>query len=211
MAEFALDFEKALLRLDRTAAEDVLRRAWTGPDRLRAVEQVVSSSLERIGASWERGDVALSQVYMSGRICEELVDAVLPASDPNRKSQPRIAVAVLEDHHALGKRMVYSCLRASGYELKDYGQGVTVDDALARVRADGIQLLLLSTLMLSSALRVKELTRRIRLEKLPVRVLVGGAPFLFDEQLWQEVGADAMGRYAADAVSLVHRLSESAP
>ena len=36
-----------------------------------------------------------------------------------------------------------------------------------------------------------------------VRVIVGGAPFLFDDKLWREVGADAMGRNAAEAVALV--------
>lgn len=36
-----------------------------------------------------------------------------------------------------------------------------------------------------------------------VRLRGGGAPFLFDENLWREVGADAMGRNAAEAVTLV--------
>jgi len=39
-----------------------------------------------------------------------------------------------------------------------------------------------------------------------IKVVVGGAPFLFDEELWREVGADAMGRSASDAVAIVERL-----
>jgi methanogenic corrinoid protein MtbC1 len=35
---------------------------------------------------------------------------------------------------------------------------------------------------------------------------VGGAPFLFDDRLWQEVGADAMGKSASDVVAIVERL-----
>ncbi len=209
--ELALEFEQALLGLDRWAAAQILDRAATGPQRVSRLEQVVGTTLERIGRRWESGDVALSQIYMSGRICEELVDAVMPARELNRKPQPRLALAVLEDHHALGKRIVYSCLRAAGYELRDYGLGVTVDDLVARVRTDGVELLLVSTLMLPSALRVGALTRRLKEEKLQVRVVVGGAPFLFDHRLWQEVGAAAMGRSAADAVALVRQFSESAP
>ena len=41
------------------------------------MEKLVVPALERIGAGWEQGRVALSQVYMSGRICEELVDTLL--------------------------------------------------------------------------------------------------------------------------------------
>lgn len=204
--EVTREFEEALLRLDRSAASAVLQRAG-GPDRVVALEQIVCEALERVGAGWERGEVALSQVYMAGRICEELIDQVLPPGAPERKDQPRMAVAVLEDHHALGKRIVYACLRAAGFELADYGQGLTPEDLLARVRRDGIELLLVSTLMLPAALRVGELVRRVREERLPVRVVVGGAPFLFDEQLWREVGADAMGRNAAEAIALAQRFS----
>jgi len=37
---------------------------------------------------------------------------------------------------------------------------------------------------------------------------VGGAPFIFDPNLWQEVGADAMGRNAADAIKLLQKYEE---
>jgi methanogenic corrinoid protein MtbC1 len=36
-----------------------------------------------------------------------------------------------------------------------------------------------------------------------VRIAVGGAPFLLDPELWCEVGADAGGRSAADAVTIL--------
>ncbi len=209
--EAARAFEEALLCLDRSAAEHLLRREASGAAGFAGVERLVTESLGRIGEKWERGEAALSQIFMGGRICEELVDALLPPGGAARQPQPRTAIAVLEDHHALGKRIVYSCLRASGFELVDFGVGVTVDDALTRCRADGIELLLLSTLMLPAALRVKELTRRLREEPLPVRVVVGGAPFLFDEQLWREVGAHAMGRSAADAITLVRAAASPRP
>ena len=146
--------------------------------------------------------MALSQVYMSGRICEELVEQVLPPSDPDRKHQPRSAIVVLCDYHMLGKRIVYSQMRASGFELFDYGR-MDVDELVERALADQIRVLLISVLMLPSALKVKQVCARLKAAGAPIRIAVGGAPFLFDDRLWQEVGADAMGHNAADAVSLV--------
>lgn len=102
-----------------------------------------------MGAAWDDGSVALSQVYMSGRFCEQLVERVLPPSDPERKHQPRSAIVVLNDYHLLGKRIVYSMMRASGFELFDYGR-MDVDQVLAQVRADRIRVLLISVLMLPS-------------------------------------------------------------
>lgn len=81
--------------------------------------------------------LALSQVYMSGRFCEELVEEVLPPSDPDRKHQPRSAIAVLNDFHLLGKRIVYAMLRASGFELFDYGR-LDVEGLVQRALEDRV-------------------------------------------------------------------------
>jgi len=200
-------FADALEKLDRIGAERVFNQALSQLTPIQTIENVVVPALDRIGLAWEQGDVALSQIYMSGRICEELVDRVLPPSDPDRKHQPRSAIVVLSDYHMLGKRIVYSVMRASGFELFDYGR-MDVDQLVERALADKIRVLLISVLMLPSALKVGEVCARLKAAGAPVKVAVGGAPFLFDAKLWQEVGADAMGASAADAVAIVQRWME---
>ncbi len=196
------EFEQALLMLDRLATKRISAEASRCLSPLEFVEKVVVPALERVGEGWENGTVALSQVYMSGRICEEVVDTLLPSSAPERKDQPKMAVAVFEDHHLLGKRIVYTMLRASGFELMDYGH-MKIEGLIQRVKDDGIQMLLLSTLMLPSALRIKDVRDRLNGD---VKIVVGGAPFRFDNQLWQEVGADAMGKSASDAVKIINQI-----
>jgi methanogenic corrinoid protein MtbC1 len=200
------EFERALLSLDRLAARRLLIEAGEHSQSVQQIEQVVVPALERIGDGWEKGNIALSQVYMSGRICEDLVDEILPPSDPKRKNQPKMAIAVLEDHHVLGKRIVYSALRAAGYDLADYGPGISTADLVTQTLHDQIEILLISTLMLRSALQVKMITTQLAAAGANTKVIVGGAPFLFDAQLWQAVGADAMGRNASDAITVVHKV-----
>ena len=192
-------FQEALQALDKVTADRLFNEALATMTPIEVVERMVVPALEGIGQAWQEGSVALSQVYMSGRFCEELIERVLPPSDPDRKHQPRSAVVVLSDYHMLGKRIVYSLMRASGFELFDYGR-MDVAELVQRAQADGIRVLLISVLMLPSALKVREV--RAALDP-SIKIAVGGAPFLFDEQLWQEVGADAMGRSAADAVRIV--------
>lgn len=195
-------FQASLESLDRVEAAAIIEKAVAVHTPIQAIEQMVVPALQRIGEAWERGEVALSQVYMSGRICEELVERVLPPSDPDRKHQPRSAIVALSDFHMLGKRIVYSQMRASGFELFDYGR-MDVDELVERVAADKIRVLLISVLMLPSALKIGDVCRRLHALEAPPRVIVGGAPFLFDPNLWREVGADAMGRNATEAVTLV--------
>ena len=204
MHELVTPFKKALLALDRVEADLLFTRAQGTLSPISAVEQVVVPALVQVGADWESGLVALSQVYMSGRFCEDLVEKVLPPSDPDRKHQPRSAIVVLNDYHLLGKRIVYSVMRASGFELFDYGR-MDVDELVARAIEDKIRVLLISVLILPSALKVKAVCARLKAARPDIRIVVGGAPFQFDRELWQELGADAMGASAADAVTIVER------
>jgi methanogenic corrinoid protein MtbC1 len=200
-----LPFEQALLSLDRLEAKRIVQ-AIGDPDQLhRVIETLVVPALEHLGEQWETGRIALSQIYMSGRICEELVDQLLPPASLNRNRQPKTAIAVLEDYHLLGKRIVYSTLRASGFDLLDYGQQ-DVQSLAAQVQRDQVQILLLSTLMLPSALRVKRV--REKLGAYPLKIVVGGAPFRFDPQLWKEVGANATSPSASGVVQLMKTLTE---
>ncbi len=194
----------ALLAVDRVRAGRIVKDSCISGSPVTCVETLIVPALEEIGRRWEDGTVALSQVYMSGRICEEIVDVMLPPGDPKRINQPRMAIAVFEDHHTLGKRIVVSVLRAGGYELTDYGHGINADDLVKQVTRDRIRILLISTLMLPAAVRAKEAIAQIKKALPKTKVIVGGAPFNFDPSLWQEVGADAMGRTATDTLEIVN-------
>lgn len=207
MNNMSQQFEQALMALNRLAARNLIEMAVVDIPALKLVDQVVVPALTRIGNRWASGEADLSQVYMSGRICEELVDRLLPPGDPQRKEQPPMAIAALDDYHLLGKRIVYAVLRAAGFAVKDYGR-VTADEVIVRVKADRIKVLLLSTLMLNSALHVAKVVDDIKAAGLDVKVVVGGAPFNFDDQLWREVKADATAVSAAEVVDLVNAIME---
>lgn len=195
-------FVEALLAMDRLGAQQILATLAKSERRIRAIERLIVPALEQVGARWERGDLSLAQVYMSGRICEELVDALLPLAPVQRSSQPTLGLAVLDDYHMLGKRMVAATLRAGGYTFRDYGQ-IDLASLVSSMSADQIEVLLISVLMLPSALRIRELRRQLDLAGRTPLIIVGGAPFRFDDQLWLEVGADAMGRTSADVLPLL--------
>jgi methanogenic corrinoid protein MtbC1 len=209
MAEIDEEFVRALLSLNRLAAKRIVAEVSGMLTPLEIAEGMIVKALERIGEGWQQGNVALSQVYMSGRICEELMDELLPPGAPDRKNRPPMAIATLEDYHLLGKRIVYSVLRAGGFDLKDYGR-VTVDEAVRRAGEDHLRVLLISTLMLPSALHVHDLVVRLKSALPDMKVVVGGAPFLFDPELWREVGADAMGSSASDAADIIERITGGA-
>lgn len=55
------------------------------------------------------------------------VEKYMDKINVNIKKDLRIGIGVLLDHHVLGKQIVYSILRISGYDVLDFGQGLSVD------------------------------------------------------------------------------------
>ena len=196
---------QALLSLDRLGVEGLLASPASPAPAVQRAETLIVPALERIGKWWEEGRVALSQVYMSSRLCEEVMLARQPALPPGQAAPSTMAIAVLEDYHLLGSRLVYSVLRASGFELLSYGRQ-DMQGLVGRVKTDGIKTLLVSVLMLHSALRIRELRARLNNADCPVRLVVGGAPFRLDPELWREVGADATAPDAAGAPAALRNL-----
>jgi methanogenic corrinoid protein MtbC1 len=202
---FRDDLERALLSFDREAAQQIINRAVLIGNPVEIAGELITQTLKKFGDGWEKGKLSLSQVYMSGVICEQIIDTILPPSSPVRKDQPKMAIAVFEDYHILGKRIIYSVLRASGFELTDLGGGLDAVRLSGIVKKEKIKILLLSVLMLPSALRIKELKER--LSGTGVKIVVGGAPFRFDEELWKEVGADYYGKDSSEAIDIVTNLT----
>lgn len=206
MADEALSRQlfDALLTMDRIGAEGLLRHCADGQTSVLPVEGLISQALDTIGQGWERGDVSLAQVYMSARMAQELLGPYMP--DSRAADTGGRALLVLEDQHLLGARIVRSVMACAGLAPADWG-AMSTPDAIRRIKLERPSIVLVSTLMLRSALQVGKLTAAIRAEGLETRVIVGGAPFRFDPLLWSEVGADAMGTTSSDAVGLVKNLS----
>ena len=196
---------EALLTLDHAELSAVLQE-HCGPDatdRIRLADELIAPALLSIGDDWDRGEVALSQVYMAGRMMERALDRQLPPAPP-RPGAPRVGIGVLEDHHALGKRIVAAVLNSAGYEVVDLGNGLGPAAMVERAVEHDVDILMISVLMLNRALHVSEVRAQLRSRGLErPAVVVGGAPFVHDPDLFRRVGADACGKTAADALRYV--------
>jgi monomethylamine corrinoid protein len=201
--------ERALLDLDHVGARRILGTVGNGVLTAATLDSLVAPVLVRLGDAWGRGDVALSQVYMSGRMCERLINSLDLESIRLRADQPRIAIGVLEDAHVLGEQIVLQMLRSAGYAVHDLGIRLTVNDIVNAVRRHQIEVLVLSVLMLRSALRISEVRERLAQEGLATAIVVGGAPFRFDPSLASEIGVNYAGITASDILPIMAQIERA--
>ncbi|MEI6132263.1 MAG: cobalamin-dependent protein [Bacillota bacterium] len=199
---------EALININRIKANALFEKTFAESKDLALLEEVSVLALKEIGQGWESGEYSLSQVYMSGIICEELLGKFLPMSGVGEKPSPKMAIVVLKDYHSLGKKIVKSVLHAGGYKVMDFGQGLDVETIAEKTVENDIEILLVSTLMITSALQVMKLKERLKSLGSNAKIVAGGAPFRLDTELWEKVGADADGKNATDIIGVVEALFE---
>lgn len=145
--------------------------------------------LNKIGDLWESDKLSLTQLYMSGVICSEVIDSY-DIETTIISSSLKIAIGVIKDVHTLGKKIIYSNLKSQGFNITDIGSRLSPEDILKIVKENDYDLLLLSALMHGSALYVKNVVELFEKNNIKIPIIVGGAPFRLDEELYKTVSAD---------------------
>lgn len=137
---------------------DGLAATRTGDDAIAALgldvfaDRILMPTLDEMGTRWESGRASLAEVYIAGRISNAVLEKHVAPSDLTTRDAP-VAVASLDDDHVLGKNLVLAALRAAGLPVRDLGT-LDVRSLADKARDDGFGLVLVSTLMLRSALHV---------------------------------------------------------
>ncbi|MBI3977362.1 MAG: cobalamin B12-binding domain-containing protein [Chloroflexi bacterium] len=201
------DFLPALRSADLGRARSLVQEALArGLPAQRVLDQVVVAGLAALGQGWEDGSVSLTQVYMGGRIAEQLVSGLLPQGAQPSAPWGKVVIGTLGDYHGLGQRIVAAYLSAAGAQVVSLGLGVEPETFVRRAREEEADLIAISVLMYVSARRVRRVRELLDQEPRPVPLLVGGAPFNQDSRLWQQVGATAVGGNPVAAVTIARRL-----
>lgn len=208
VAKYRIELEGALLSNNAQVARDIVLTKMSKMPPMDRVQKVITPVLEEIGTRWWKGEAALAQIFFSSKVCEEMVIRLLEEKTMELQRTPKIAVATLEDYHQLGSKVVRMSIQSTGQKVADYGR-MDVAGLADMVCKNGIDYLLVSTLMLRSALKVEELKKTIDAKKCSTKIIVGGAPFRFDWNLWRKVNADFTASSPLLALEYIRREEES--
>lgn len=209
-------YTEAIYDTDRDRAVQVVRDALAeGVSPEDIVFGVVTPSLEMMVKAISESETAnLAQHFLASQIGAEITEEMMARF----RQAPRMAGCVVigtsqGDFHGLGKRIVAGCLKASLVEVIDLGVNVTperfVDEAVSR----NAQVIAISSMMVHTArgengcLGVRRILRERGLED-RIKVVVGGAPYRYDPELYRTVHADAWAENGIAAGEVVARFIE---
>lgn len=192
-------YYEAVLDTDRDAALQVIHDAVTeGVTPEDIVFKVVIPAMNRTMKAVAGGhDVNLAQHYMTAQISSEVVDEMITRFEEKQSATGCVVIGTAEgDLHTLGKRIVTGCLKTMMIEVFDLGVNVAPERFVAAAIEHDAQVIGISAMMAHTAKgetgcrMVRQILRERGLEG-RFKIIVGGAPYLFDSELYKRVGADA--------------------
>lgn len=199
-------YNEAVYETDKEAAFDVVNIALEqGMSAEEIVFKVVIPAVEEMMSLIVKDpDANLAQHFMTAQIAAEVTEKMLLLFKSPPESIGCIVMGTAAgDLHSLGKRIVMGCLKALMVEVIDLGVNVSAQKFVDAAIEHNAQVIGISAMMVHTAMgehgcsEVRQLLHERGLED-KIKIIVGGAPYRFDDNLYKNVGADA---WAADGVS----------
>ena len=159
-------------------------------------------------------NASLAQHFMTAQISDKVTAEMVARFKGTPRIRGRVVIGNAQgDLHALGKRIVIGCLKARMLEVKDLGVNVRPEMFVDEAVTLGAPVIAISAMMVHTArvengcLRVREILHERGLEE-KIKIIVGGAAFRFDHNLFKTVHADAWAEDAVTAGKVIENMIE---
>jgi corrinoid protein of di/trimethylamine methyltransferase len=195
--------EEECVRLVRAGLE-------SGVAPLEAIEKGLAKGIAEVGEDFGAGILFLPELVMAAEVMKTgaaILDERIQASGEARMSAGKVIIGTVKgDIHDVGKSVVAAVLQANGYEVVDLGTDVEVETFIQAVEDYAPDVLGMSTLLTLPLMQMDTVIKQLGKAGLrdEVKVIVGGCPVT--QEFADEIGADAVGFDAQDAVVKMDRL-----
>ncbi len=179
-----------------------------GIDAQDILNRGMLSTMEVIGERFKVGEVFIPEVLLSARAMNEALSVLEPhLAVAKKEAKGKVLIGTVRgDMHDIGKNMVSTMLRGVGFEVRDMGINIPMEDIVRQVAEHKPDILGLSALLTTTMPEMKKVINVLDAKELrsDVRVMVGGAPV--NEKFAKDIGADGYAQNAGEAVSLAKKL-----
>lgn len=193
---------------DEKVAELTGRAIDSGIAAKRILDGGLIAAMNIVGQRFKAHEVFLPDVLMAAKAMYAGMEKLKPLLV--KEGVPPIGKVVLGtvqgDLHDIGKNLVGIMLKGAGFEVIDLGNDVPPDRFVAAAKESGAPVIGMSALLTTTMSAMKAVTELVKQEGLAgkIKTIVGGAPLC--EEFAREIGADAYGFDAANAVDRVKQL-----
>lgn len=199
-------YVQSLIHANRNTARKLIMDELKSGRSIRDVYMNIFEPAQHvIGRLWQSNIISVAQEHYATAVTQMIMSELYPQIFTSEKNGFKMAsFCVGSELHELGIRMVTDFFEMEGWDTFFYGANAPVSDMMTTLEEETFDMVALSTTMMVHLKTLYGFIRNIR-EKdrfKEMKILVGGYPFLVDQDLWQKIGADGTARNAETALSL---------
>jgi corrinoid protein of di/trimethylamine methyltransferase len=173
------------------------------------MQRGIVAGISKAGELWKANEYFLPDVIMAAdafKAAMAILKPRLKEGEGVRKGKKIVMGVVQGDVHDLGKSLVIAMLTSAGFEVIDLGIDVPLQKFIDAAREHQPHILGLGAYMTTTMLEMKGIIAELEKQGLrrKLKVMVGGVPT--SQEFADQVGADAWGKDALDAIQKALKL-----
>lgn len=165
------------------------------------------SAMDLVGERFGEGEIFIPQVIWSAKAMQAGMDLLRPHfTEGQQPKSARIIIGTAQgDIHDIGKNLVGMMLEGAGFEVVDLGVDIKPEQFVEKAVEEKADIIAVSALLTTTMMSMAEVVSFKNEKALSsLKVIIGGAPLSLN--FCKEIGADAYGVDAMDAVAKVKEL-----
>jgi 5-methyltetrahydrofolate--homocysteine methyltransferase len=182
-----------------------------GIDPSTILNEGMIAAMRDVGRCFEEGEFYVPEMLIAARAMQNGMAILKPhLQKGNVKPSGKVVIGTVKgDLHDIGKNLVALMLEGDGFEIKDLGVDVPVEEFVRVLKEENPDILALSALLTTTMQMMKTTVDAVIAAGLrqQVKIIVGGAPVT--EAYAMKIGADGFSPDASRAVTLAKSLLNS--
>ncbi len=205
------ELSMAVRDLDEDKVYQLVEKELAGGASALDIINSCNEGMVAVGELFSQGTYFISQLIFSAEILKAVLQRIEPLLEGAAVGQQRGKVVigtVKGDIHDIGKNIVVTLLRGSGFDVIDLGVDVPADKFVNALKESGAKILGMSALLNFTYPEMKNVVDAVSAAGIrdKVRIIIGGAPV--NEQVREFCGADFTAGDAVAGVGICKSICE---
>lgn len=199
-------FQQHLMNYQNENASEILRRAFSIYNVDQVLTEVVQATLVRIGDAWHKGEIPIAVEHFATQFCEQHLMGMFYSSSVPTREGTIFAACAPGEMHQIGILSLVVMLRWRGWDVKYFGQNLSLERILETLNVLKPNTLLFTATTKESALSLKPLGSI--LEKYPFErplIFLGGMAFQNYPELGKFISAEIINFSPSKNIDLIEK------
>ncbi|MBF0470632.1 MAG: cobalamin-dependent protein [Gammaproteobacteria bacterium] len=212
LAELAARYLQLVLALKRKEACQLIMKEVDSGLSIRDIYLELFQPVQReVGLLWQRNQISVAAEHYCTATTQWVMSQLYPMIFSENEPERRVLTTCVGGNlHEIGIRMVADLFELSGWDSMFVGANMPLAGILDAIDEFEPHLLAISVTLTTHLPQLEEVIATVRRSHTPQQlpIMVGGLPFHYEPNLWQQIGADATAIDAEQAVNTAIELLE---